>query len=167
MSPNRPFRPFHPLRLVPALAAGALSLAALGGLSACKTVDVSGAGTDTTSQATVDSAVLRITNHLDVDPGTLTFYRFPGTATDFSNAANAEKIGSVTSDGSAVFKVPAGTWKLAYANRAGALTPMEDQASGEWLKAILEKDGDYSLIIASDGPDIRWDATFATDAAPQ
>jgi hypothetical protein len=61
------------------------------------------------------------------------------------------------------FTVPAGIWKIAFANQAGELTAMRSLASDDWVKSAFAKDGDYSLILTSEGQDIRWDPTFATN----
>lgn len=140
----------------------ALAFAVVGGLSACKTVDVSGTGpnTDSTSAGT---ATLRITNNIDVDPDSLSFFLFPGTATDFTTAANARLIGGVGTGATGIFTVPAGTWKLAYENGAHVLTAMRAVQTDEWVKSIFAKNGDYSLILTSDNQNTVWDASFTTD----
>jgi hypothetical protein len=142
----------------------AVAFAALGGLSACKTVDLSNPAQDTTSAA-AGTATLRITNNVSVDPDSLLFYLFPGTSSDFANAANARLIGGVGVGGTGVFTVPAGTWKLAFANQAHVMTAMRAVETDEWVKAILGKNGDYSLILTSDNQEVRWDPTFPTDPA--
>jgi len=98
-------------KLVLALASCALFLAFLGTLSSCKTVDLSGANTDTT-QVVADSVSLRITNKVDIDPDSLVFYLYPKTA-DVTNSLNGSKIGGVGYGKTATFKLPVGTWKMA------------------------------------------------------
>ena len=148
------------------LAAFASAAIGLSGLCGCKTVDLGSAPSDSTDTAR-GTAVLRITNKIEQDPDSLVFFQFPGNATDFSNAAGARRIGGVDTGATMAFTVPAGTWKLAYANRAGVVTPMRDLGSDDWLKALLAKGGDYSLILASDGQDIKWVPTFKTDPPMQ
>ena len=158
-----------PVRFRPLLAAAVfagLCLALVPGvLSGCKTVDIS-EPMDTTKTDT-GTATLRISNNIAQDPDSLTFYRFVANAVDYTNAAKAVKIGGVAINKTGVFTVPSGTWKLAYADRAGTLSPMKDENSGgqEWLKAIFTKNGDYSLIVSSDGNRTTWDPTFKTDPA--
>jgi hypothetical protein len=60
------------------------------------------------------------------------------------------------------FQVPAGTWKLAYENSAGVLSAMRDLGSEEWVKAVFNKSGKYTLILANEGIDVRWNASFQT-----
>lgn len=138
------------------------AFAILSGLSACKTVDLSGTGPTLDSTLT-GTATLRITNNLDVDPDSLSFFLFPGTATDFTTAADARLIGGVGIGATGVFTVPAGTWKLAYENGAHVLTAMRAEQTDEWVKSILAKNGDYSLILTSDNQNTIWDASFTTD----
>jgi hypothetical protein len=153
---KRPYAHYH------VFAVAVFAFAVLSGLSACKTVDTSGIGPspDSTSAGT---ATLRITNNLDVDPDSLRFFLFPGTATDFTTAANARLIGGVGMGATGVFTVPSGTWKLAYENGAHVLTAMRAEQTDEWVKSILAKDGDYSLILTSDNQNTIWDASFTTD----
>lgn len=159
------------LRFFPLLAATAFTalcfVAGPATLSGCKKVDIS-ESTDTTKTDT-GTATLRISNRIAQDPDSLIFYRFAANAVDFVNASNGIKIGGVGVNKTAAFKLPAGTYKLAYANRAGTLTPMEDQNSvgQEWVKAIFAKDGDYSLILTTDGNRTVWVPTFKTDPAPK
>ena len=142
-------------------ASSAFAFAVLSGLSACKTVDL---GTTPNPDSTATgTATLRITNRIDVDPDSLTFFLFPGTSTDFTTAANARLIGGVGIGATGVFTVPAGTWKLAYENGAKVLTAMRAVQTDEWVKAILEKNGDYSLILTSDNQNTVWDPSFTTD----
>lgn len=148
------------------LAACASAAIGLSGLSGCKTVDLGPSPSDS-ANASAGTAVLRISNKLDQDPDSLVFYMFPGNATDFSNAAGARKVGGVDTGATGVFTVPAGTWKLAYSNRAGVVTPMRDVGSDDWLKAILAKGGDYSLILSTEGQDTKWVPTFETDPPMQ
>lgn len=154
------------IRIRPLLAAATLAglCLALGAasLSGCKQVDIS-EPTDSTRTDT-GTATLRISNNIAQDPDSLIFFRFAANAVDYTNASNALKIGGVGVNKTVVFTVPAGTWKLAYADRAGVLAPMKDENSGgqEWLKSVLKKDGDYSLILSSDGNRTVWDPTFTT-----
>jgi hypothetical protein len=166
MQARRPWK-CPPARIL-GLSACAISLVFLAGLGGCKTVDLEGAGPGPDTTDTLQgTAKLRITHKIDLEPDDLEFFLFPGDTPDFSNAANAKDIGSVAPSGTGVFTVPAGTWKLAFTNSTGVLTPMRDVETDEWVKAILEKDGDYSLILKSDGQDIQWDPTFETDPALQ
>ena len=126
------------------LAAFASAAIGLSGLSGCKTVDLGSAPSDSTDTAR-GTAVLRITNKIEQDPDSLVFFQFPGNATDFSNAAGARRIGGVDTGATMAFTVPAGTWKLAYANRAGVVTPMRDLGSDDWLKALLAKGGETAV----------------------
>lgn len=160
MSPSVCIRPF---RIIMAPAAMALSLSVLAGLSACKPVDLSNANADTTAQVAADSAVLRISNFIQLFPDSLDFFRFPGTAADFSTATDQRLVGGVGVGRTGVFKVPAGTWKFAYRDQAGVLTAMRGLDSDAWLKGVLSKNGDYSLILSSEGQNIRWTASFPTD----
>lgn len=160
MRPNT--RPYAS-RFAFAALAGGLCLSLSGGLSACKTVDLSDDTVQDTASKDTGTAVLRITNKLSLFPDSLDFYLYPGTAVDFTNAVGGRKIGGVGVGKTGTFKVPAGTWKLAFTDQANQATAMRSLSSDEWVKAGLAKDGDYSLILTSDGQDVRWDATFTTD----
>jgi len=133
-----------------------------GGLSACKTVDLSDVATTPPTDST-GTATLRITNKIDVDADSLTFYLYPGNSTDFTTAANARLIGGVGTGATGVFTVPSGSWKMAYENGAHVLTAMRAVQTDEWVKSIFEKKGDYSLIVTSDNQNTVWDPTFTTD----
>jgi hypothetical protein len=150
-------------RFALAALAGGLCLSLAGGLTACKTVDLS----DDTPQDTVSqdtgTAVLRITNRISLFSDSLVFYLYPGTAFDFTNAVGGRKIGGVGVGKTRAFTVPAGVWKLAFTDQAGQSTAMRSLASDDWVKSEFAKDGDYSLILTSEGQDIRWDPTFPTD----
>lgn len=148
-------------RSIPASAVLAMLLC--GGLSACKTVDLSDANVNPTPTDSTGTATLRITNKIDVDPDSLVFLLFPGNSTDFTTAANPRIIGGVGIGATGVFTVPAGTWKLAYENGAHVITAMRTVSSDEWVKSMLEKGGDYSLILTSDTQNIYWNPTFKTD----
>lgn len=156
--------PHSPLKALAWAAFAALWLAfSLSGVSGCKTVEIDPAGTDSVDTTVTGSAIVRITNNVSEDPDSLTFFLFPGNATDFSNANKARRVGGVNTDGTGVFQVPAGTWKLAYENSAGALTAMRDLDSGDWVKSTLAKGGDFSLILTSEGKDVKWNPSFPTD----
>ncbi|MBW8889367.1 MAG: hypothetical protein JF616_16550 [Fibrobacteres bacterium] len=137
--------------------------AVFGGLTACKPVDLSDVNTTPTPKDSAATATLRITNKIDVDADSLVFLLFPGASTDFTTAANSQVIGGVGIGATGTFKVPAGTWKLAYENGAQEITALRAGGADEWVKAIFEKDGDYSLILTSDTHTIYWDPTFKTD----
>lgn len=146
-----------------ALAFAAAVFSVSGGVSACKTVDLSDADSTATPADSAGTATLRITNKIDVDPDSLTFFLFPGNSTDFTTAANARRIGGVGTGATGVFTVPSGTWKVAYENGAHVLTAMRAVQTDEWVKSILAKNGDYSLIVSSDNQNTVWDPTFTTD----
>ena len=137
--------------------------AVCGGLSACKTVDLSDVNTNPTPTDSAATATLRITNKIDVDPDSLIFLMFPGASTDFATATNSQIIGGVGIGATGVFKVPAGSWKLAYKNSAQEITALRAGGADEWVTAIFEKGGDYSLILTSDTQTIYWNPTFKTD----
>jgi hypothetical protein len=140
----------------------AFGLSFAAALTACKTVDLGDdTHTDTTSTDTA-TATLRITNGISLFPDSLDFFLFPPTA-DFSNAAGGRSVGGVGVGKTGVFKVPAGTWKLAFSDQARAMTAMRSLDTDEWVKSFLSKGGDYSLILSSDGQEVRWDPTFPTD----
>lgn len=143
----------------------ALSLMVWAGLSGCKTVDIEAPLKDSTS--TTDSATIRISNRIELDPDSLTFFLFRADAVDFTNATNARRLGGVDTGSTGIFRVPVGSWKLAYKDKAQMLTPMRDENSGglEWLRSIFVKNGDYSLIISTDGNRNVWLPTFKTDPA--
>jgi hypothetical protein len=143
--------------IVPTLLAGAF-------LTSCEPVDISGPAPIDTTDTAAGFATLRVSNRLDVDPTTVTILLFSGNAVDFSNAANAKKLGSVAPDSTVSFRAPAGAWKLAYTDPAGTLTPMEDVASGgsEWLKSVFKKNGDYSIILNSDTRGTVWVPNYTT-----
>lgn len=134
----------------------------LAGLTGCKPVEIDDPPADTTETVS-GTAKLRITNTLSEDPDSLVFFLFPGNSIDFSNANKAQKVGGVGENGTGVFDVPAGNWKLAFENSAGSLTAMRDLDTGDWVKSILPKDGDFSLILTNEGSDIKWNPSFATD----
>jgi hypothetical protein len=98
------------------------------------------------------------------DPSTLTFYLYPGTSVDWANAANAKKIDSVQADSTRAFRVPEGSWKIVYLNRSKALYPMIDANSGsqEWLRSDFKKNGNYSLILKTDGNRTLWVPSYVT-----
>lgn len=137
---------------------------ALGGLSGCESVNVGTEGADTTN-VIADSAVIRVTNDISQDPDSLTMLLFPGNTVDWANANYTKRLGGVAEGATAAFKVPAGTWKLAYEKGAGDLVPMEDVESGtgEWLKSIFVKDKTYALILTTDLNETVWVPTFETD----
>jgi hypothetical protein len=143
--------------------AGGLCLALAGGLTACKTVDLSDDTVRDTLPKDTATAVLRITNNISLFSDSLDFLLFPGNASDFTNSAGGRKIGGVGVGRTRAFTVPAGIWKLGFTNQAGELTAMRSLASDDWVKSEFSKDGDYSLILSSEGQDIRWDPTFPTD----
>ena len=150
-------------RYILPLACSTLMMASLGGVSSCKPVDVSGADQDTT-RVVADSVSLRITNKVSLDPDSLVFFLYPATA-EAANSLNGRKIGGVGYLKTATFKLPVGTWKLAYENGAKVMHYMQSTQSDDWIKAILEKGGDYSLILEDDGNIIYWNVSFKTDPA--
>ena len=136
-------------------------------LSGCKSVELSGSA-DTTATTVTGTATLRVSNKITKNPDSLTFFLFPSSAVDFASTSKATKLGGARVNGTVALTVPAGTFKLAFEDGTGGFVPMRDlQSAGqEWLKAIFVKDGDYSLIISSDGNgDPSWDPTFKTDPA--
>lgn len=145
-----------------AFAAAALAFS-MTGMTACEPVEIDPVGTDTTDTAATGTATLRITNNISEDPDSLVFYLFPGNATEISTATKTRVVGGVAVNGTGVFKVPAGTWKLGYENRSRALEPMRDQDTQEWVKSIFAKGGDYSLILTNEAQFIKWNPTFPTD----
>jgi hypothetical protein len=138
-------------------------LPCLAGLSGCKTVDIESSPIDTTAKG--DSATLKVTNHIEQDPGTITLVLFPGNSIDIINANRTKDLGTVGEGASKTFKVPAGSWKLAYAKEAGDLHAMIDESDGaqEWVKCIFAKNGSYTLELATDGNFTVWIPTFATE----
>jgi hypothetical protein len=160
MSPNTRL---YASRLVLSALAGGLCLSLAGGLTACKTVDLSDDTVRDTVSKDTGTAVLRITNNISLFSDSLDFYLYPGTAFDFTNAVGGRKIGGVGVGRTRAFTVPAGIWKLAFTDQAGQITAMRSLSSDDWVKSMLSKDGDYSLILSSEGQDIRWDPTFPTD----
>jgi hypothetical protein len=131
-------------------------------LSGCTPADISDAKpVDSVSTGT---ASLSITNQIIQDPSTLTFYLYPGTSVDWVNAANAKKIDSVQADSTRVFRVPEGSWKIVYFNRSKAIYPMIDANSGsqEWLRSDFKKNGNYSLILKTDGNRTLWVPSYVT-----
>lgn len=151
-------------KLALSLACCALSLASLGGISSCKPVDLSDVNQQDTTKVSADSVSLRITNKIDIDPDSLVFYLYSATA-EAANSLNGKKIGGVGYGKTATFRLPVGTWKLAYENGAKVMHYMQSTQSDEWIKSIFEKDGDYSLILQDDGDIIYWDVSFKTDPA--
>ncbi len=151
------------------LPAFGLALSAWTGLTACKPVDISQAATDSTSTTVTagDSATLRVTNNIDIDPGTITIALFPAASIDIVNANKTKDLGLVGFGKTQIFQVPAGNWKLAYADRAGALHPMINAigATQDWVKSIIVKNGDYALVLKTDGNEVVWVPTFKTDPA--
>lgn len=141
----------------------ALSFIGWAGLSGCKTVDIDAPLKDSTSFT--DSATIRISNRIKLNPDSLTFFLFRADAVDFTNATSAKRLGGVDTGSTGVFRVPVSSWKLAYEDKAKVLTPMRDENSGglEWLRSIFEKNGDYSLIISTDGNRNVWQPTFKTE----
>lgn len=158
-------RRFFPPRLFLTASAGALCLSlAGGGLTACKTVDL---GDDTVpdtagQDSSAATATLRITNSIRLFSDSLDFRLYPASA-NASTASSGRLIGGVAVGKTGVFKVPAGTWKLAFSDQAHVFTEMRSLDTDDWVKSFLAKDGDYSLILSSDGQDIRWDPTFPTE----
>lgn len=132
-------------------------------MTACEPVEIGDPGKDSTSDTTTGTSVLRITNNVTEDPDSLTFFLFQGNSTDFTNANKARRVGGVAVGGTGRFTVPAGTWKLAYENSARVLTAMRDLDSEEWVKAIFDKGGDYSLILTSEIKNTKWVPSFTTD----
>jgi hypothetical protein len=163
-APMIPAIPVRRSKFALSLAGCALSVASLGAISSCKTVDLSGAEQDTTHVQAADSVSLRITNKLGIDPDSLVFYLYPPTA-EVTNSLNGRKVGGVAYGKTASFKLPVGTWKMAYENGAKVMHFMQSTQSDEWIKSILEKGGDYSLIIQDDGNIIYWEVSFKTDPA--
>jgi hypothetical protein len=158
----RPNIRLYASRILLASLACALVLSLAGGLTACKTVDLGDdAAQDSVAEDTA-TAILRITNNIRLFSDSLDFYLFSAT-TEFSTAAGGRLIGGVGIGKTGVFKVPAGTWKLAFVDQAKVMTAMRSLDTDDWVKSILAKDADYSLILSSDGQDIRWDPTFPTD----
>jgi hypothetical protein len=149
-------------RLLLSSFACALCLTVAGGLSACKTVDVGDDTVQDTLPKDTAKATLRITNSIRLFQDSLDFFLFPATA-DFSTASGGRAIGGVGVGKTGVFKVPAGIWKIAFSDQAGVMTAMRSLDTDDWVKSSFAKDGDYSLILTSDGQDIRWNPTFPTD----
>ncbi len=133
-------------------------------LASCDSVNISGTPT-TTPVDSSGTATLSISNRIAIDPGTLTFYLFPGISVDFTNAANATKLGDVDVGATVAFTVKTGAWKLAYANKAQVLVPMRDEASGgqEWLQSTFKKDGIYTVILGTDGNRDIWTTNYTTN----
>jgi hypothetical protein len=163
---TRPPYRFFPVPFSLGTTLAAFALIAWAGLSGCKTVDIDPPDKDTVS---TDSATIRVTNQIKLDPDSLTFFLFRADAVDFSNAADAKRLGGVDTGATVPFKVPAGSWKLAYEDKSGDLVPMRDENSGglEWLRAIFVKNAEYSLIISTDGNRNAWHPTFKTEPAMQ
>jgi hypothetical protein len=132
--------------------------------NACQAPEIS--DNNSTPIDTSDSglATLRISNRISQDPGPLTFYLYPKNSVDFVNATNGRLLGKVEAGLTETFKVPAGSWKIAYQDQAKALFQMVDAASGgqEWLRSEFKKDGDYSLILNSDGNRTIWVPSYPT-----
>jgi hypothetical protein len=162
-------KPSFTLRIaVPGRALGlllsGLSLSLLTGLAGCKAADFSGAETDTPDVA-ADSAVLRVTNSIEQDPGPVTMLLYPKTAMDLVGANVVKRLATVPFQGTVSMKVPAGTWKLAFESPAGVVETLsdEDELDQEWVQCIFQKDGDYSLIMETDGNRMVWHPTFETN----
>jgi hypothetical protein len=151
-----------------AIVTAAAGIGGLTGLSGCKAVDLT-TPTDTTAQTTGDSARINVTNNITIDPDSLILLLYSGNAVDVTNGALIKVLGGVGVGRTLVVKVPAGTWKLAYRDLAGNITPMTDVNDGgaEWLKAIFVKNTQYALILATDGNDNVWVPTFETDPEMQ
>lgn len=131
-------------------------------LSSCKPVEIDAPIEDPVG--TSDSANLTITNDVEQDPQTLTFYLFNGNAVDVTNAAKTKRLGPVPSGNSVTVKVPAGTWKLGYETEAGVLIALEDYEALDpvWYKAVFTKDETYTLFLGTDGNRTVWDPSFPT-----
>lgn len=116
------------------------------------------------SITTAGTASLQISNQIQQDPGTLTFYLYPGSSLDWSNANNAIRIDSVKFNTTKSFQVPAGNWKIAYLNRTKVVYPMIDESSGsqEWLRSDFKKNELYSLILKTDGNRTVWVPSYVT-----
>jgi hypothetical protein len=160
MAPSAYASPSRKLGFVLIALTGLCLVSTLAGISGCKPLEADAVPADTTAMS--GTASLRITNNISDDPDSLVFFLFPGTATNFINAANARKVGGVDENATSEYTVPAGTWKLAYENSAGVLTAMRDLSSDEWVKSVFKKDGAYSLILANEGKDIKWNPSFQT-----
>ncbi|MDB5102370.1 MAG: hypothetical protein JWP91_59 [Fibrobacteres bacterium] len=162
--PLRPFvfrRSLSALRIV-SVAIACSGFAALSVLSGCKSIDL-GDATDTT-QVIKDSAEVSVTNNITQDPQTITVFLFPPNALEFTNTSNGIRLGTVDTGATVFLKVPAGTWKLGYEDKAGNRVPMRDENSGglEWLRAVFAKDGRYALILTTDGNRTLWTPNFET-----
>ncbi|HKP97597.1 MAG TPA: hypothetical protein VJ385_17775 [Fibrobacteria bacterium] len=160
-----PFSVSHPFAA--GFPAAVLALSIWAGLSGCKPVDIDEPAKDSTS-VTADSAILRVSNKINQDPDSITILLFSGNAVDIVNANVVKRLGGVPYGATnRRMTVPAGTWKLAYEDNSGVLIPMSDvnSAAQDWLKSIFVKDGDYSLILSSDGNRTVWNPTFRTDPA--
>jgi len=147
----------------------ALGLAALAwfGLSGCKPVEFTGPDKDST--VAVDSATVTIFNNIEQDPQAIVFYLFHGNAFDIVNANKVKRLGEIEYGESRSVKVPVGTWKLAYETEAGVLLALESYDAEEvaWVKSVFEKNGNYALILSTDGNRTVWSATFATIPGPE
>jgi hypothetical protein len=150
-------------RAMAALFISGLSLSVLAGLAGCKAADFTGSTADTT-QAAADSAVLRVTNGIEQDPGPVTLLLYSKTSMDLTNAVMVKKLGTVPFQGTVTMKVPVGTWKLGRENEAGVIVSMidADAEDPEWIQCIFKKDEEYSLIFATDGNRTVWHTTFET-----
>jgi hypothetical protein len=163
LKPSFTFHLAVPGRAMAAVLLSGLSLSLLAGLAGCKAADFTGGTTDTSTVA-ADSAVLRVTNGIEQDPGPLTILLYSKSSMDLTNAVLIKKLGTVPYQGTVSMKVPAGTWKLGRANEAGVVTTLidADAPEEEWLQCLFKKDGDYSLIFATDGNRTVWHPTFET-----
>ena len=132
-------------------------------LPACTPPEMSD-GAPADSIPTTGTASLQISNQIQQDAGTLTFYLYPGSSLDWSNANNAIRIDSVQFNAARSFQVPAGNWKIAYLNRTKVVYPMIDESSGsqEWLRSDFKKNGIYSLILKTDGSRTLWVPSYVT-----
>ncbi|MEO6095054.1 MAG: hypothetical protein ABIW76_05050 [Fibrobacteria bacterium] len=161
-------RPIPALGVIAKLATLAIltALAGSGGLSGCKAVDLTNP-TDTTKQVTGDSALISVTNDISIDADSLILLLYSENAVDVSNGALVKVLGGIGVGKTLDVKVPAGSWKLAYRDLAGNLTPMTDVNDGgaEWLKAIFVKNAKYALILVTDGNDNIWVPSFETKPA--
>ena len=143
---------------------GLAALAGLGSLSGCKAVDIGTTPTDT-GTITYDSAQISVSNLIDQDAGTITFLLFPPNTVEITNAPNVTVLGTVTSGSTRRFRVPVGKWKLAFEDRGGNRVAMEDvnAATGEWVKSVFVKNGDYALILKTEVNETQWIPNYSTE----
>jgi hypothetical protein len=161
-------RPLYPCKSR-AIQTLALSLAVLGlatglALVACKPPEINDSTGPVDTTTTTGTATLQLSNRIAQDPGTISFFLFPKNSVDFTNAAGAKLIGSVEAGATKAIQIPAGSWKLAYEDKARVLFPMRDESSGglEWLRSDFKKDGNYSVILSSDGNRTIWVPSYTT-----